>query len=254
MKKALIIGGSSGIGYEFIKLIKKDYYIYNISRRKCVLEDVENITFDLEKDLTRISSEIQNIEFDLFAYFAGTSMSYSICEVDKIKYKYLYEINYFKVIELLKIVVPNMIKNEKGKIILASSLASKMYIPFDTFYSSSKEALNLLSMELNLELNKYNIYSMSVLIGPTKTKFSYKRDISNKEYYFDEFEEATNKLIKLEQQGMDKKKTAELIASKIDSRKKIYIPGFFNKLMYSLYKILPGNILFFIIKRKYEVM
>ena len=178
MKKALIIGGSSGIGYEFIKLIKKDYYIYNISRRKCVLEDVENITFDLEKDLTRISSEIQNIEFDLFAYFAGTSMSYSICEVDKIKYKYLYEINYFKVIELLKIVVPNMIKNEKGQIILASSLASKMYIPFDTFYSSSKEALNLLSLELNLELNKYNIYSMSVLIGPTKTKFSYKRDIS----------------------------------------------------------------------------
>ena len=88
MKKALIIGGSSGIGYEFIKLIKKDYYIYNISRRKCVLEDVENITFDLEKDLTRISSEIQNIEFDLFAYFAGTSMSYSISEVDKIKYKY----------------------------------------------------------------------------------------------------------------------------------------------------------------------
>ena len=77
--------------------------------------------------------------------------------------------------------------NEKGQIILASSLASKMYIPFDTFYSSSKEALNLLSMELNLELNKYNIYSMSVLIGPTKTKFSYKRDISNKEYYFDEF-------------------------------------------------------------------
>ena len=53
---------------------------------------------------------------------------------------------------------------------------------------------------------------------------------------------------------MDKKKTAELIASKIDSRKKIYIPGFFNKLMYSLYKILPGNILFFIIKRKYKVM
>lgn len=253
MKKALIIGGSSGIGYEFIKLIKKEYEVYNISRRKCVLEDVQNITLDLGNDLINLCN-IKDIEFDLFAYFAGTSVSYSICEVDKIKYKYLYEINYFKVIELLKIVIPNMIKNEKGRIILASSLASKMYIPFDTFYSSSKEALNLLCMELNLELNKYNIYSTSILIGPTKTKFSFKRDISRKEYYFDEFDEATEKLINLEQKGMDKKKTAKLISKIIDGHKKIYIPGVKNKIMYALFKILPSNLLFYLIKKMYKII
>ena len=46
MKKALITGGSSGLGYELIKLLNSEYNFTNISRAKCDIVD-QNVLLDL---------------------------------------------------------------------------------------------------------------------------------------------------------------------------------------------------------------
>lgn len=253
MKKALVIGGSSGIGLEFIKLIKNDYITYNVSRRKCIYEEVYNIECDLSQDINELKLILNKIDFDLFAYFAGESISYSISEVDVNLVRRLFEVNYFKVIEIIKAIIPNMIKREIGNILLISSISSKLYIPFDTYYCASKAALNLLNDELNIELNKYNIYSKVFLIGSTKTNFSFNRKISKNEYLYENFSDAISKQIKLEQNGMNKKEVANKIYSKINKTKAIYIIGLKAKIYYYIYKLLPNGLIDYIIRKIYKL-
>ena len=252
-KVALVIGGSSGIGFELVKkLLKNQYIVYNASRNDCVLNGVNNITYDVFNDKiinsdfsndNSIISKIKEKRIDLLVYASGFSMATPIEIIENADLRYLFEVNYFGVLKILKQVIPIFKKNEKGNIVLFSSIASFLNIPYDTYYSASKMALNLLSLELNLELNRFGIKTRAVCIGPTKTNFSFKRKVYDEsknliDYY--DFDDAVNSLITFEQKGMNPNRVASKIykeVCKLENNKNInnkYFVniGFKNKIYY----------------------
>ena len=133
MKKvALIIGGSSGIGFELVKiLLKNQYIVYNASRNDCILKDVINITYDVFND-TIITDKIKERKIDLVVYASGFSMASPIETVEIEDLRYLFEVNYFGIIKVLKQIIPIMKNNDGGNIILFSSIASFLNIPYET--------------------------------------------------------------------------------------------------------------------------
>lgn len=266
MKKvALVIGGSSGIGFELVKkLVKNQYIVYNASRNSCMINDVINITYDAYSD-KNIINEIKEKKIDLFVYASGFSMASPIEAIKEDDYKYLFEVNYFATIKLLKQIIPVLKKNDNSQIILFSSIASYLNIPYDTYYSASKAALNLLSLELNLELNRFGIKTKAVCIGPTKTNFSFKRKIYDEsrdliDYY--DYDNAVNSLITIEQKGYSPQKVANKIykeiiklqkCKKIDNYQYFINIGFKNKIYYLLHKFMPISLIIRKLKRKYNM-
>lgn len=266
MKKvALVIGGSSGIGFELVKkLVKNQYIVYNASRNSCMINDVINITFDTYSD-KNIINEIKERKIDLVVYASGFSMASPIEAINEEDYKYLFEVNYFAIIKILKQLIPSLKKNDQSQIILFGSIASYLNIPYDTYYSASKAALNLLSLELNLELNRFGIKTRAVCLGPTKTNFSFKRKIYDEskdliDYY--DYDNAVNSLITIEQNGLSPTKVANKIyreilslqkCKKIDNYKYFKNIGLKNKIYYILYKLMPVSVVIKFLKKKYNM-
>lgn len=264
-KVALIIGGSSGIGFELAKkLVKNQYIVYNASRNACMLNEVINITYDLNNSVD-IVEKIRERKIDLFVYASGFSMASPIEAVVDDDFRYLFEVNYFGALKILKQIIPILKSNENGKIILLSSVASYLSIPYDHYYSASKMAMNLLALELNLELNRFGIKAKAVCIGPTRTNFSFKRkvyDDSKDLIDYHDYDDAVNSLITMEQKGMSPAKVANKIYCeiiKMDKQKKIINNKYFvniglkNKVYYLLYKFMPSAVIIKALKRKYNI-
>ena len=154
MKTILITGGRSGIIKSVIKKVKDDYNIYITVHTNSELETVNkiyknynNITcFKLdvtnEKDLNKLTK----LKIDILICNAAVMESGSILDIPYEKVKKCFETNFFSVIKIIKKCI-----NEDLKIIVISSLASFIPIPFDGVYSSSKAALSQIMRCLKLE-------------------------------------------------------------------------------------------------------
>ena len=182
MKTILYTGATSGIAKEVIKKIKKKYKIYlgvHTNKQLELLKEkykkdknIKVIKLDLlnKKDIEKIKT----LDIDILLSNAAIGYGGSIAEIDIKKLKEIYEINVFKNIELIQIVLKNMIKKGSGKVIIISSLSGLMPMKFMGPYSSSKASLIRLTQVLKKEIkliNK-NIKIKLVLPGMYKTGFN----------------------------------------------------------------------------------
>lgn len=262
MKKvAIVIGGSSGIGNSIIeKLLNKEYIIHQISRHHSLNPRVKNHVCDVINDdnLKKIIIDISKTEgqVDVFVYSAGCSMAIPLEYTKKSEYRYLFEVNFFGIVESIKGVLPIMKEKKKGRIIIISSLGSNIPIAYDTFYSSSKAAIDNLAFTANLECNKDNIYITSVLPGGTKTAFTYKRKINNS--HASEYKSLGNAvkcLEKQEQKGLRPEKVAKVVIRQLKKEKPkiLVVVGIKNKIYYLLSKIMPKKWLLNVVRKAYKL-
>lgn len=258
---AIIIGGSSGIGESIVDLLlNKNYNVHQIARHASLNPRVKNHICDVINDdnLKKTIVEIGKTEkhIDALIYSAGCSMAIPLEYTKKNEYRYLFEVNFFSIVESIKSVVPFMKNNKKGRIIIISSLGSNIPIAYDTFYSSSKAAVDTLAFTSNLELNQQNIYVTSVLPGGTKTAFTFKRKINNSHASeYGRLSNAVKSLEKMEQKGMRPEKVAKVVYRElIKERPKILVVvGLKNKIFYLVSKIIPKKWLFKIVKKAYAL-
>ena len=182
LKKTIImVGASSGIGFETaLRMLGRGFSVANISRTPCALSRVKNYTADIsngtamEKAIAEIASQTENL-YGL-VYCAGFSMAAPIEYASEDDYRYLFEINYFGALRAIKAVIPHL-KKRGGRILIVSSMGATFPIAFDSFYSSSKAAVNLLAKSADMELRPYNIRVSAVQPGGTSTGFTFKRKI-----------------------------------------------------------------------------
>lgn len=225
-RAVLIVGASSGIGCETARLLlARGFRVANISRTPCRLHGVTNVLADAAdgESLARAVAEAAAQCGGLFGliYCAGFSMAAPIEYADESDYRYLFEVNYFGALRAIRSALP-FLKGRGGRIILVSSMAGIFPVAFDSFYNSSKAAVDMLVRSAAIELEPYGIRVSSVQPGGTSTPFTFRRklysDRENGEYAAS-VRRAAKVLAHIEQGGMSAAEVAKMVADSLCDRR-----------------------------------
>lgn len=259
-KVAVVTGGSSGIGLCVAeRLLKSGVKVYEISRHKKEGSPFFHITADVsdENEVKNAVDEILRAEgyIDLLVNCAGFGISGAVEFTKTDDAKRQFDVNFFGVVNMCAAVIPAMRKQKSGKIINISSVAAAVPIPFQTFYSASKAAINSYTMALSNELKPFGIKVCAVMPGDIKTGFtaSRKKNIMGDDVYGGRISRSVSLMEKDESNGMTPEKVGAYIV-KISEKKNIkplYTIRADYKAAVILSKILPARMLNYIVGKIY---
>lgn len=178
----LITGASSGMGKTFAqRLLSEGHIVYGAARRVERMHDLEDagghaIAMDVTDDasmqdaVARIVAEQGRI--DVLINNAGYAIYGAVEETSIADARRQFEVNLFGLGRLTQLVLPQMRKAGKGRIINISSMGGKMYTPLGAWYHATKHALEGWSDCLRLELKPFGIDVVIVQPGIIKTEFA----------------------------------------------------------------------------------
>ncbi len=183
-----ITGASSGIGEALVKELATmpTTKLILSARSEDKLQDIVNecnvnerafiLPFNLEKidnadDL--VNTIIQRFgKIDVLINNGGVSQRSTAIETSEEIERKLFEVNYFSYIKLTKAVLPYMIKQHNGHIVVLSSIAGKFGFYLRSSYSAAKHALHGYFESLRLEIEKEGVCITIVCPGKIKTNVS----------------------------------------------------------------------------------
>lgn len=254
MKKILYTGASGGIARDVIKKIKNKYYIYVGVHTEKQLElqkekykndkNIEVIKLDLlnKNDLKKI----KNLDIDILISNAAIGHGGSLIEIPINKIKETYEVNIFKNIELIQIVLKNMIKKSSGKIIIISSLSGIIPPKFIGAYTSTKASLINIAKVLKKELKLINKNIHISLIEPGMYKTGFNEIMLEEKYEIKDtlFKEELETIRKKENifwglfQYKNKKSIVKQIIKSLEQDKFIYSAPKSQRIIAKIYQII----------------
>ena len=156
-KTAIVTGGSSGIGLQTALSLHQDhgYDVYVLSRHEYEMEGLHHFCCDVSSEDVVIKTVEQIVQetgrLDLVVNCAGMGISGALEFTDVQQARNLFDINFFGTVNVNKACIPYL-RETKGRIINISSVAGVVPIPFQSFYSASKAAINSYSLALANEL------------------------------------------------------------------------------------------------------
>ena len=254
-KICVITGGSSGIGLETVKCLKDNCKVYELSRHGKSDELVTHIDCDVTNEEMVKSAINQVIEnenrVDILICCAGYGISGAIEFTSLDDAKKQVDVNFFGMYNSVHAVLPQMRKQNSGRIVCISSVAGVISIPFQTMYSVSKYSINAFVCALGCEVKPFGISVCAVMPGDTKTGFTKNRNkiTEGDDVYSNRISRSVGGMEKDEQNGDSPIKAGQYI-SKIALKKKVkplYTIGFKYKLLTALIKIFPTSFAYKII-------
>lgn len=149
MKHLIIIGGSKGIGNAIIKSLLSSYKITNISRTEPELShaNLNHFSCDvLKDDLPEIA------EADALVYCPGSINLKPINRLSLEDFKDDFEINVLGAVKCIQSYLPILKNGKQPAIVLFSTVAAKLGMPFHASVAASKSAIEGLTKSLGAEL------------------------------------------------------------------------------------------------------
>ncbi len=242
----VITGAASGLGFEFARLAAFDQYDLvlvdqdgvGLERAKLFLEaeyrvGVETVQCDLgvpfaADELYRtirgktVDILINNAGFGLYGKFSETNWATE----EKMIYLHIHT-----PIRLTKLVLKEMTGRGRGMILNVSSLASFQPGPFFSVYSASKVFLQSFSQAVATELKGSGVTVTVFCPGQTKTGFAKGVALrsGSKESKVPVFSSSAVRVATIGYRGMKKGRI-------------LVIPGFLNKLVATLARLVPGPV------------
>lgn len=149
MKKILIIGGSKGIGNAILTSLLDEYEVVNISRTSPQTTH-KNLTHHTCDILTDNLPEIEAI--DSLIYCPGSINLKPISRLKLDDFREDFEINVIGAVKAVQQYLPVLKNGNKPSIVLFSTVASKLGMPFHASVAASKSAIEGLTKSLGAEL------------------------------------------------------------------------------------------------------
>lgn len=185
MKKAIIIGASSGIGRELAKILSKDHYILGLAARRVELlvqlqKELNTDSFvkriDIsEQDeamgqLVELINEMKDI--DLIVITSGTGFINK--ELDWKKEKQTIDVNVHGVTSMINVSLKYFMEKNSGQLVVISSLASLRGSSDAPAYNASKAYISnyLEGMRCKTKKNKTNITITDIRPGLIDTEMA----------------------------------------------------------------------------------
>lgn len=184
----IITGASSGIGKALaIELaLKYEAHLVINARRKVELEETAKlisanggVAITCQGDIASqdLSRELVNQcltsfgRVDLLVNNAGIARPGSMKHLNIDDWRQVFAVNFFAAVYATYAVLPEFLKQGRGKIVNVSSVAGKVSFPGSVCYSASKFALTGMSEGMAAELVRDNIDVITVCPGWVRTEF-----------------------------------------------------------------------------------
>ncbi|MEI6857031.1 SDR family oxidoreductase [Psychrilyobacter sp.] len=253
MKNALITGATSGIGASFArKLGKEGYNLYITGRR---IEIIEKLAYNIRKkyhvkvivlladftipqEVDNLLKKIETVPFDFLINNVGFGHEKKFFDDSYEKQYEMIETHINSFCKITHLVSGGMRKNKHGNIINVSSLAGFAPTSFNHLYSSTKSFITTFTESLHLELSPLGIRVQALCPGFTRSDFHKSLNIREETF--------KNKgLVR----WMDPDRVTELSLRSLNKKGGLYIPGLSNKILYTMVKILPRKLYYFLARK-----
>ena len=245
---ALVTGGSSGIGKAVCEnFSKRGVRVYELSRRQARNDAAFHISADVT-DEESIKAAVGTIlekeeKIDILVNCAGFGIGGAVEFTKTEDAIRQLDVNFFGMVRTTKAVLTHMRQRGRGRIVNISSVAASVPIPFQTYYSASKAAINSYTAALANEVRPYGISVCAVMPGDISSGFTKAREksIQGDQEYKGRIQRSIAKMEKDEREGMSPSVCGEYIV-KIALKKKVkpyYSVGPVYKFLCVLMKLLP---------------
>lgn len=192
MKKAIVLGGSNGIGLAIsLDLLKRGYGLYIVDRNKpdekyLFDKDIEWIECDLKDfDMEIFENLAKDNNIELLMITAGVGRVSRFENLDVTEIKNQMQINTISIMEIIRIFYNRILSDTKFYTGIMVSIAGRIASPLFSTYSASKGALTKFIEALNIELEKGGVQNRILEVSPGSlkgTKFNGgQNDISQNE-------------------------------------------------------------------------
>ena len=258
MKTLVISGGSSGIGKATTSLFaERGWCVFELSRHGKEQNDnvpsikgkIVHIYCDVcseESTIAAIKEVLQQTDhIDVVISNAGFGISGPV-EFTKIEEaERQMNVNFMGAVRFTQAVLPQLRKQHGGRIIYTSSVAAVLPVPYQSFYSASKAAINALALALAYEVREFGISVSVMMPGDVSTGFTDARSKSSvgEEVYL-RANKAVTTMEKDERGGMSPMQMARLFYHIATCRrpKPQYVGGFSYRILCFLDRILPKRL------------
>ena len=181
-KIAVVTGAASGIGLAstevmieagaIVVMVDRDSKSLNALKSRYGEKVVMQVTDLLDADscmamvpeILEKTSRIDILHCNAGSYIGGDLLNTDAEVIDK-----MLNLNVNAVIKNVHSVLPHMIKNGEGDIIVTSSLAGRSAIKHEPVYSASKFAITCFTQTTRRQVNKYGIRVAQVSPGPVNS-------------------------------------------------------------------------------------
>ena len=195
-KKVWITGASSGIGKAVAeKFASKGWKVAVSARTKAVLDQMSKnqnmFSFPMDvTDQTQIKKSFDNIltefgDLDLCIFSSGTYDPKDESKINSDKIRNVINVNFFGVIDCVKVVEDHFKNKKSGHISIVSSIAGYRGLPNSSGYGPSKAALTNFAESIYFDFKKYGVR----VVSP-----GYQNSPKNEFYFLKTPEYATDKI------------------------------------------------------------
>ncbi len=248
-KFALITGGSSGIGFALAKVIlQKGGNVAILARHSEQLSSAESelakVKINSNQRIVTLQADVTNkldlekklSEFmktqavpDILINSAGVAHPGKFEDLNDDIFHWMMNVNYFGMVNVLKIIVPMMQQRKSGVIVNISSIAGFIGVYGYTAYGASKYAVSGFSDALRAELKPDGIQVSIVFPPDTDTpQLTYESQLKP----------AVTKKIAGSANLISADEVARQTLKSVARKKYIILPGFEGKMMYFLHHLI----------------
>jgi len=268
----LVTGASSGIGWETVLLLaRQGVTVFAASRTigqklvqaqlnpelHRVIQTVEFDVLDEKSCAAAVSTALDHKgRLDALVHCAGAGLAGSIEEIPLADAIWQYDNLLFGTIRMLRAVLPRMRHQGHGRIILVTSVAATIPVPFQTYYSSAKAAVHALALGLSDEVRPFGLKITIVAPGDTRTGFTEARKFAGSlthSPYAERLNRSVSRMARDEQNGMTSRSIAQAIVRELSRKhpKTMVTPGLHNQAMTVAARILPLPLVRWIVRMLY---
>jgi 3-oxoacyl-[acyl-carrier protein] reductase len=174
MKNILLIGGSYGIGLAIAKELQNENKVYVASRTNEEIAEMNviHLTFDATTDTldTTLLPEV----IDGLVYCPGSINLRPFRGLKPEAFEQDLQINFISLMKVIQTVLPNLTASSQSSIVLFSSVAASMGMPFHTSVAAAKGAIEGFAKALAAEYApkiRVNVIAPSLTDTPLAEKF-----------------------------------------------------------------------------------
>ena len=183
-KKAVVTGGSSGIGKAIAEVLKRqgaEVFILDLDENKSHKKiGINTVISDITK-LDEVISSVRALHnvIDILVNNAGIGFVGNIEQTEESDFDRLYQVNVKGVFNCIKAIIPRM-KNRGGVIVNMSSIVSYVAVKDRLAYTSTKGAVSAMTNAVAKDYLLYGIRCNSV--SPARVHTPFVEDYLEKNY------------------------------------------------------------------------